>query len=189
MHVARYDGEQFIGARKVMGTGRTEQDLIEEIIQADLQAHEEVLRNHIERMCAVCESPIERVFGAALVHYNSSTPPDGFIHIYLSKPADPVPPFDGIHVWPQARVDGYRIDFLFAVKRGEAVRYTVVELDGHDYHERTKRQASYDKARDRHFTKKGWMIARFTGADVWADPDECVGDAMLIVEELGAHIQ
>lgn len=45
-----------------------------------------------------------------------------------------------------------------------------VELDGHDFHERTKEQAARDKSRDRDLTLLGWRVLRFTGSDVWRDP-------------------
>jgi hypothetical protein len=79
----------------------------------------------------------------------------------------------------QAKVlgpEGYRIDFAFVGRRtepggtdGPIVRLGV-ELDGHDFHERTKEQASRDKRRDRILTAKGWTMLRFTGSDVYRDP-------------------
>lgn len=51
----------------------------------------------------------------------------------------------------------------------------VVELDGHDFHERTKEQSTRDKARDRDITRKGWRAARFTGSEVWRNP-RCVAE-------------
>lgn len=50
----------------------------------------------------------------------------------------------------------------------------VIEIDGHDFHERTKEQASHDKARDRAMTKAGWHVLRFTGSDIYKDADACV---------------
>lgn len=78
----------------------------------------------------------------------------------------------------QAKVElgphSYRIDFAFLGHRtvGEAkvpVR-VAIELDGHDFHERTKQQASRDKKRDRVLSASGWTVLRFTGSDVYADP-------------------
>lgn len=67
-------------------------------------------------------------------------------------------------------VDGeersYRIDFAFFAGFGKLV----VELDGHDFHERTKEQAQRDKSRDRAMTFDGWTVLRFTGSEVFRDP-------------------
>ncbi len=74
----------------------------------------------------------------------------------------------------------YRIDFAFieCFPQGKP-RMFAVELDGHDFHERTKDQASRDKRRDRAFAAHGWTVLRYTGADVYRDPgavlDEIVG--------------
>ena len=49
-----------------------------------------------------------------------------------------------------------------------------VELDGHDFHEKTKEQAQRDKEKDRWLQSQGWIVARFTGSEVWNDPDEVI---------------
>jgi hypothetical protein len=48
----------------------------------------------------------------------------------------------------------------------------VVELDGHDFHERTKEQASRDKRRDRDLSAIGVPVIRFSGSDIYKDPIE-----------------
>lgn len=50
----------------------------------------------------------------------------------------------------------------------------VVELDGHDFHERTPEQAQSDKSRDRELQALGWQVLRFTGREVLRDPRQCV---------------
>lgn len=42
-----------------------------------------------------------------------------------------------------------------------------IEIDGHDFHEKTKEQASRDKARDRSITRAGYQVLRFTGSDLY----------------------
>jgi very-short-patch-repair endonuclease len=72
----------------------------------------------------------------------------------------------------------YRVDFVFLVIRYEhgerldSVRM-IVECDGHDFHERTKEQAKRDKKRDRQFQTSGFMVARFTGSEVFNDARGC----------------
>lgn len=51
-----------------------------------------------------------------------------------------------------------------------------VELDGHEFHERTKDQAGRDKRRDRALVSKGWTVIRFTGAEVVRSPAQVLGD-------------
>lgn len=62
-----------------------------------------------------------------------------------------------------------RLDFAIL----SATAKVAVELDGHDFHERTKEQAIRDKSRDRELQMLGWKAVRFTGAEVWRDPERC----------------
>jgi REase_MTES_1575 len=59
-----------------------------------------------------------------------------------------------------------------------------IELDGHDWHERTKEQAASDKSRDRALAKLGWHTLRFTGHEVYADASACVRDVVETVARL-----
>lgn len=70
-------------------------------------------------------------------------------------------------------VDKYRPDFLIVGQCEGIVVRVVVEVDGHDFHERTKEQAARDKKRDRWFQTHGYSVLRFTGSEVYADPEDC----------------
>ena len=85
----------------------------------------------------------------------------------------PAPSDCGIYIVPQFKVGKYSADFLLSqVKIGPDEVYTpvIVELDGHDFHDRNKIQRSYEKRRDREFVKKGYRVLHFTGSDVVSDP-------------------
>ena len=79
----------------------------------------------------------------------------------------------------------YRLDFRIAVPpdsdspaldtNGPLIG---IELDGHEWHEKTKRQAEYDKKRDRYLAAKGWHILRFTGAEIFRDPDKAIEEVV-----------
>lgn len=85
----------------------------------------------------------------------------------------------------------YRIDFLvdcvgFVINYedcfSEKAIFTVpspnigVEIDGHVWHEKTKEQAQYHKERERFLISKGWKLYRYTGAEVYKNPDACLDD-------------
>ena len=74
---------------------------------------------------------------------------------------------DGGYVLVQGRIGQYRADLAWV---GDDERRAVIELDGHDFRERTKAQASADKRRDREMAIAGWPVHRFTGSDVYKDP-------------------
>lgn len=80
---------------------------------------------------------------------------------------------EGVYISPQAKIGNYRVDFLVEQKRiapEDTYSPVIVELDGHDFHDKDKRQRSYEKARDRFLVKKGYRVLHFTGSDVVADP-------------------
>lgn len=68
-----------------------------------------------------------------------------------------------------------RIDFAF-VFPGPHHTKIAVELDGHDFHERTPEQAMSDKSRDRKLQALGWHCLRFTGREVLQRPEQCLGE-------------
>ena len=69
-----------------------------------------------------------------------------------------------------------RVDFMFVASGKETLSPIVVELDGHDFHERTKEQAKRDKSRDRAMTALGWRVLRFTGSEIVRDVRACVDE-------------
>lgn len=108
------------------------------------------------------ESPIEALFWGAYCLYE---------HRLLLDPLK-------VKVQQQADVGPYRADYLFSVRCADGkTRFLVVELDGHDFHEKTKQQAAKDKARDRWMKSNGYEVIRFTGSEVWQNPFACVSEA------------
>lgn len=186
VHVARFTGEKPMVTRRPTGGLLTEQELIEQEIMSTVRWHEEHLRMMVTNAVKAGESPIERVFIAALVAIDDARELGEPVHIYAGRRSGlPSSPFPGLHIYSQVPVDGYRLDFLALHDDGATVRYTIIELDGHDYHERTKAQASHDKKRDRHFTKKGWQVLRYTGSDVWKSPSACAREAIYTAIGIG----
>lgn len=148
------------------------------------------------------ESPIELIFAWA---FTRSEHNDGGISVFVPlqgqkmTPAEIVPWFDlecedlngfrtlGPHakagLIPQVHIGSYRVDFLivfrewFGAARLSQSSMMVVECDGHEFHDRTKEQASRDRKRDRALQTKGLPVLRFTGSDLWRDPVACAEEA------------
>lgn len=83
----------------------------------------------------------------------------------------------------------YRLDFMLSVDShvlGVPVppARLAIECDGHQYHERTKEQAQRDKRRDRDLQSAGFGVARFTGAEIFASPEDAAGQAMELLHSL-----
>ena len=83
-------------------------------------------------------------------------------------------------VLPQQEIESFRVDFLFESRFGKVV----VELDGHEFHERTKEQARKDKSRDRRLQALGYRVLRFTGSEVYADAHRCAAEVRAMLTDM-----
>jgi len=71
------------------------------------------------------------------------------------------------------------IDFLYFLHiNGIEAPGVGVEIHSHDWHEKTKKQAEYDKRRDRYLTQHGWTILYFTASEVYKDPWRCIEEVI-----------
>ena len=73
----------------------------------------------------------------------------------------------------------YKIDFVVEAPNGEMK--LAIELDGHDFHEKTKEQAARDRQRERTIVKQGYTIFRFTGSEVFRNPRKCVEEVIEMI--------
>lgn len=117
-----------------------------------------------------CGSPIEELFLAHLAKASKET-----FRWHNSGHCSWVE--SGTVITPQKQIESYRVDFAF---EGEGVK-VVVELDGHEFHERTAEQATKDKSRDRRLQELGWKVIRFTGREVWRKPWDTANEVIRIV--------
>jgi len=153
----------------------------------------------------VCESPIERMMLSALllvadIREYSTEIVIKSMSCYKSGQNS----LDHLVIKPQETLGEYRVDFLLSqsslvpdmdkpriLPNGETVpgaleitKHLIVECDGHDYHERTKEQASRDRARDRSLQSVGYPVYRYTGSDIWKHVFKCAGEAITFLNEL-----
>lgn len=142
----------------------------------------------------VCQSPIEQLFLIDLLRYSQfykiwirkNEPPTPPMLGFRMAGWGPATGNVRVLVYPQCKINldsvstlsdprTYRVDFLIEVAEElsmtdeEEIFFLVVELDGHDFHERTKEQAQRDKERDRNLTRAGYKVMRFTGSEVYAN--------------------
>lgn len=134
-----------------------------------------VYRSSWERRLGKTESPIEAEFlrafcGAAFDH--------GYEVAKASRATSGI-----IIVSPQKTIDRYRVDFEVKYPFFGDLLEIVVECDGHDFHERTKQQASRDKRRDRDLQRLGYQVFRFTGSDIHGDARGCACEVLDAIME------
>lgn len=132
------------------------------------------------------ESPIEDLF---LIAVHAQCQAENVV-------VNPDPEFDehgkltigyGVNVHPQMKIGSFRVDFVLSQKGmgpDEILRPIVVELDGHAFHDKDKKQRAYEKSRDRFLVKQGFRVLHFTGSEVVADPHKI---AYEVLDMLGVY--
>lgn len=95
----------------------------------------------------------------------------------------------GVELCAQCQYPGphkYRTDFSLLVysdypPNGISVD---IEIDGHDFHEKTKEQAAKDKKRERWLVSQNVHLLRFTGSEVFKNPGRCWSEVFNICSSL-----
>lgn len=149
------------------------------------------LRQHLPLNQAQCESPIEALFMLwwSAVQFAYHRQPhaleDGWgfsVHDWYPVPQQVVVIGDAT----------YRLDFELATEchglERELRRYRLpriaIELDGHEFHERTREQVVYRNSRDRALQCDEWQVLHFSGSEVVKDPIWCVTEAMRAAQKI-----
>jgi very-short-patch-repair endonuclease len=107
-------------------------------------------------------SPIEQIFLMEWKFSNAETE----LSVKLS-PQEPVATDEG----------SYRLDFqVKPATEGRATFVIGIELDGHEFHERTKEQVARDKKRERAIVRAGVTVLRFSGSEVFHNTRKCIAE-------------
>jgi very-short-patch-repair endonuclease len=161
----------------------------------------EVAENRLERCRQTVDenSPPEDAMFLALVLVGG----EKFKTVFFATDPPPTEPNSEWDSWliiePQSQIGGHRVDFVLTLStiepfledalyppaiaahadaQGRISERVVVEVDGHDFHDRTKEQASRDRRRDRTLQGRNLPVLRFTGSDIWRDPFGCADEAL-----------
>lgn len=141
----------------------SQNDIYDRAIASILAYQEANLRSSMPICSSRTESPIEGAFYLALA---AAVNDSGY--------------GEDIEISLQHQFGEYRVDFYVEL-HGQKL---IIECDGHAFHDRTKVQASRDRARDRWLTSQGFRVIRFTGSDIWKDAFSCAKQATDILEAL-----
>ncbi|MBI3838162.1 MAG: DUF559 domain-containing protein [Planctomycetia bacterium] len=88
-----------------------------------------------------------------------------------------------VELIPQAtvgsRIGSFILDFLVRSKSDDRKNVRVgIELDGHEFHEKTKEQATRDKRRDRAITNSGVTVLHFSGSEIVSQTSKCIREVI-----------
>lgn len=124
------------------------------------------------------ESPIEKMF---LIEFN-------FVDLIQPSWIKPHGITSSLFIQQPITVDKhhYRIDFELLVdtidnypmSNSSTATRIFIELDGHDFHEKTKEQVAHDKKRERDLSDKCDALLRYSGSEVYQDPSKVVNDVL-----------
>lgn len=121
-----------------------------------------------------CESPIEQLMFLALEdlfkHFDLFC--DGFIfNLEVQKEI----------AFGSAK---YRADIYLSIgdERRRMNHNFIIECDGHEFHEKTKKQVRKDRRRERHLMQLGYRVIRFSGSEIFENPDESALEVWKIIK-------
>ena len=141
---------------------------------------------------ATCDSPIEQLFYLAMVTESEVT---GFGKVHLD--------FNryfwiegGIDISAQVKIGKYIVDFVikyagtqlidaknFKTHNEKKMKSIVVELDGHEFHDKNEKQRRYEKKRDRFLQKQGYKVFHYTGTEIFLDPFAAAQECLAYLTE------
>lgn len=141
-------------------------ELLDRAIERAKRLRQQSVETYLVEQLESCESPAEKLFLLGIIENDLDLE---------------------CQIWPQHKTIAcgkqYRIDFAIVYPKLPAevihtlyhlggdhlypcVRFAV-EVDGHDFHERTKEQARRDRQRDRDLTAEGWIVLRYTASEIY----------------------
>lgn len=126
--------------------------------------------------CCHLNSPIEQLF---FIAFHTIAEVNGFRVVTRPSWAR----VEDFVIIPQFQIGAYRVDFIayMAIPAHCKPSIVVIECDGHDFHDKDKKQRSYEKKREREIQKLGYRIFRFTGSDITESPYSCAKEIIEVV--------
>jgi len=176
-------------------------DAFDRIVEQRLSFVEEIIQDEVSDALRLCQSPIGQAMAASILcctqylqgcQIANLRQSDGAIvlkgDLYNTR-CDRWLQFD---LTPQMRAGRFIVDFSFTViecfpptsaseERQSGLAAIAIECDGHAFHEKTKQQAAHDKRRDRYLSGHFDAILRFTGSEIYENPDRCACEAWSVL--------
>jgi very-short-patch-repair endonuclease len=127
------------------------------------------------------EAVFEPTLGNLLLKPRNEDPNDEqeWVEHHGANP-DTEPKAEEWHLWRDVMIESYKIDFVLDT----GYESLAIECDGHDFHDRTKQQAAYDRARDRFLLAHGLSTVRFTGSEIVHSKEKCAEEIYQILRVL-----
>lgn len=146
------------------------------------------VKGYLDQRCRY-EGDEDRVYLLEEMRDNNITsPPEQLFYIAWT-----LHPCQTIGLMPQRQVGKYFVDFAVSIldhfvnelprhpfelleKINDLVPHYAIEIDGFEWHDKTREQAEADKKRERYIQSQGYIVLRFAAREVIRDPDSCVNE-------------
>lgn len=76
----------------------------------------------------------------------------------------------------------YKVDFMILGPDNHPL--IAIEINGHNFHEKTKEQVRKDKERERFITKNVTKFLRFSGSEVFKNPSKAVNEVLSLIDKI-----
>ena len=121
----------------------------------------------LEESLINCESPIEQLLAIELESLKLE-------NMILYNPYIDVVIIDKQYEIINKKGKKYIADFHIPVYyKNQGYIYFIIECDGHNFHQKTKKQVEYDNERQRDLQELGYEIIRFSGTEIYNKPANC----------------
>ena len=114
------------------------------------------------------KTPIEQLFESATRTLIKLTKSEFDAFLRYTEEGSVERAYYGLNFIAQHKIGKYRADYM--MQHMESGQKLVVELDGHEFHDKDEKQRRYEKARDRYMQKHGFTVFRYTGSEIFKDP-------------------
>lgn len=98
----------------------------------------------------------------------------------------------GVKLLPQKPIETsngkYIVDFhITTLDSSDSIINVAIEIDGHEFHEKSKSQVAKDKKRDRALIRSGLTVLRFSGSEVFYEPKSCINEIVDYIKKAKAN--
>ena len=125
------------------------------------------------------QSPLEAIFLIWWEAYAAMADPFSRLELHAQFG---LAPRNGRHYIPDFVITERDVPYWEEGNRlGVRWRWIVIELDGHDFHERTKEQVAARNQRDRDIQDAGHKVLHFSGSEFHRDPENGINDVIYAI--------
>ena len=120
-----------------------------------------------------CNSPIEIIFNLAydlIIHFGDA---EGY---YLEPQYEVVSRDESKHFYVDFAFIADDVDDLTTIKNPDFK--LAIECDGHEFHEKSKKQVEYDNEREYELKMLGFDVLRFSGSQIYNKPFRCAAQTL-----------